>query len=73
MDTMTVYNMTKEIDTLTIKNAALQAEVNNLNKSLKQTTGLLVGASIVALALGIFNMVELYLFEDRYGVDVTVE
>lgn len=73
MDTMTVYNMTKEIDTLTIKNAALQVEVNNLNKSLKQTTGLLVGASIVALALGIFNMVELYLFEDRYGVDVTVE
>lgn len=70
---MTVYNMTKEIDTLTIKNAALQAEVNNLNKSLKQTTGLLVGASIVALALGIFNMVELYLFEDRYGVNVTVE
>lgn len=69
MDGMTVYNLTKDVDRLTVQYGILESQNTALNNKLKQTTGLLVGASIVALALGIFNVIELYLFEDRYGAN----
>ena len=69
MDGMTVYNLTKDVDRLTLQCGMLESQNATLYDNLKKTTGLLVGASIVSLALGIFNVIELYLFEDRYGAN----